>query len=154
MVIILLVNTITVNDSLKYRFDILFYSKEQNLYRVWTFIDIANFISKKNIITTSFVKETFYLQKLLNFQKKCSDIFSLKRGADIALYLSIVFHYIFQIAPRGDRRIYLVVISYYTALVSPCGIHYIHTCSLRLELSGCWFAFALSLRRRAPAPKQ
>ena len=72
----------------------------------------------------------------------------------IALYLSIVFHYVFQIAPRGDRRIYLVVISYYTALVSPCGIHYRHTCSLRLELSGCWFAVALSLRRRTPAPTQ
>ena len=43
----------------------------------------------------------------------------------IALYLSTVFHYVFKIAPRGDRRIYLVVISYYTAL--PCGIHSMYT---------------------------
>ena len=42
------------------------------------------------------------------------------------------------------------IILHYPAAFTPC----ILTCSLRLELSGCWFAGALSLRRRAPAPTQ
>ena len=50
-----------------------------------------------------------------------------QKGADITLYISKVFHCVFQNTHRGDRRIYLVVISYYTVLVSPCGIHYMYT---------------------------
>ena len=81
-------------------------------------------------------------------------IFSFFRSS-MTLYISIVFHYVFRNTPRGDRRIYLVVVSYYTALVSPAAFTTCtHTCSLRFEPSGYWFAVALSLRRRAPAPTE